>query len=220
MAEKQQKAVAKQEKVAISKRDPWALKKWYNVYAPSYLGGIFLAEVPASDPQKLPGRTLEVSLFDITKDISHLPIKLKFQLARVEGQKVYTRFKGLEITRDYLRSLVRRGTSKITLVTEVHTRDGHTMRITVATVTTHGIGSGQKSAIRKKMGEVLLRKAGELDLGQFLKEVLEGSLAAELFMAGKKIAPLRKVEVAKIKMLKYPPEVEQIAVREATTEAV
>ncbi|MFN3804019.1 MAG: 30S ribosomal protein S3ae [Pyrobaculum sp.] len=220
MAERQQKAVAKQEKVAISKRDPWALKKWYSAYAPSYLGGVFLAEIPASDPQKLPGRTLEVSLFDITKDISHLPIKLKFQLARVEGQKVYTRFKGLEITRDYLRSLVRRGTGKLTLTTEVHTKDGHLMRITVVTVTTHRVGTGQKSAIRKKMGEVLSKRAGELDLERFLKEALEGALAAELFMAGKKIAPLRKVEIAKIKMLKYPPEVEQIAVKEAATEAV
>jgi len=38
MAEKQ-KAVAKQEKVAISKRDPWALKKWFSVYAPLISAG-------------------------------------------------------------------------------------------------------------------------------------------------------------------------------------
>jgi len=218
MAEKQ-KAVAKQEKVAISKRDPWALKKWFSVYAPSYLGGVFIAEVPASEAQKMLMRTLEVSLYDLTKDISHLPIKLRFQIHRVDGLRASTRFKGLELTRDYLRSLVRRGTSKVAAVTEVRTKDGWVMRITVLAVTTHRIGSAQKSAMRKRMIETLVKKAAEMDIAQFLKEALEGTLAADLFVAGKKVAPLRKVELAKIKVLRYPPEEEQVVVKEVVAEA-
>lgn len=219
MAEKQ-KAVAKQEKVAISKRDPWALKKWFSVHAPSYLGGVFIAEVPASEAQMLLMRTLEVSLYDLTKDISHLPIKLRFQIHRVDGLRASTRFKGLELTRDYLRSLVRRGTSKVAAVTEVKTKDGWVMRIAVLAVTTHRIGSAQKSAMRKRMIDALVKKAAELDIAQFLKEALEGTLAADLFVAGKKVAPLRKVELARIKVLRYPPEEEQVAVKEVAAEAV
>ncbi len=219
MSEKQ-KAVARQEKVAVSKRDPWALKKWYSTYAPPYLGGVFLTEVPASEPQKLLTRTLEMSLYDLTRDVSHLPIKLFFQITRVEGLKAFTRFKGLELTRDYLRFLIRRGTSKITTIVDVRTKDGWVMRLTVVAVTTHRVGSAQKSAIRKNMSETLVRKVAEVDVGQFLKSVLEGTLAAELFNVGKKIAPLRKVEVAKIKTLKYPPEELQTAVREEIPEAV
>jgi len=219
MAEKQ-KAVAKQEKVAISKRDPWALKKWFSVHAPSYLGGVFIAEVPAAEPQKLLMRTLEVSLYDLTKDISHLPIKLKFQIHKVDGLQAFTRFKGLELTRDYIRSLVRKGTSKVTAITEVKTKDGWVMRVTVLAVTTHRIGTAQKSAMRKRIIETLTKKASEMDIGQFLKEALEGVMAADLFVAGKKIAPLRKVELAKIKVLRYPPEEEAVAVKEVAAEAV
>jgi len=218
MAEKQ-KAVAKQEKVAISKRDPWALKKWFSVHAPSYLGGVFIAEVPAAESQKLLMRTLEVSLYDLTKDISHLPIKLKFQIHKVDGLQAFTRFKGLELTRDYLRSLVRKGTSKVAAVAEVKTRDGWVMRVTVLAVTTHRIGTAQKSAMRKRMIETLMKKASEMDIGQFLKEALEGVMAADLFVAGKKIAPLRKVELAKIKVLRYPPKEEAVAVKEVAAEA-
>jgi small subunit ribosomal protein S3Ae len=218
MAEKQ-KAVAKQEKVAISRRDPWALKRWFSVHAPSYLGGVFIAEVPAAEPQKLLMRTLEVSLYDLTKDISHLPIKLKFQIHKVDGLQAFTRFKGLELTRDYLRSLVRKGTSKVAAVAEVKTRDGWVMRVTVLAVTTHRIGTAQKSAMRKRMIETLMKKASEMDIGQFLKEALEGVMAADLFVAGKKIAPLRKVELAKIKVLRYPPEEEAVAVKEVAAEA-
>jgi small subunit ribosomal protein S3Ae len=218
MAEKQ-KAVAKQEKVAISKRDPWALKRWFSVHAPSYLGGVFIAEVPAAEPQKLLMRTLEVSLYDLTKDISHLPIKLKFQIHKVDGLQAFTRFKGLELTRDYLRSLVRKGTSKVAAVAVVKTKDGWVMRVTVLAVTTHRIGTAQKSAMRKRMIETLTKKASEMDIGQFLKEALEGVMAADLFVAGKKIAPLRKVELAKIKVLRYPPEEEAVAVKEVAAEA-
>lgn len=218
MAEKQ-KAVAKQEKVTISKRDPWALKKWFTVHAPPYLGGVFLAEVPAAEPQKLLMRTLEVSLYDITKDISHLPVKLKFQIHRVDGQRALTRFKGLELSRDYVKSLVRKGTSKIVAITQVQTKDGMVMRVSVMAITAHRIGTAQKSAARKKIVETLLKKASEMDTSQFLKEVLEGTLAADLFIAAKKIAPLRKVEFAKIKVLKYPPEEERVVVKEAVAEA-
>jgi small subunit ribosomal protein S3Ae len=114
---------------------------------------------------------------------------------------------------------VRRGTSKVAAVTEVKTKDGWVMRIAVLAVTTHRIGSAQKSAMRKRMIETLVKKAAEMDIAQFLKEALEGTLAADLFVAGKKVAPLRKVELAKIKVLKYPPEEEQVAVKEVAAEA-
>lgn len=188
------------------------------MHAPPYLGGVLVAEVPASEPQKLLMRTLEVSLYDITKDISHLPIKLKFQIHRVEGVRVITRFKGLELTRDYIRSLVRRGASKVAAIAEIRTRDGMVMRVTVLGITTHRIGTAQKSAMRMKIVEALVKKAAEMDVGQFLKEVVEGTLAADLFIAAKKIAPMRKVEIAKIKVLKYPPE-EETVVKEIAAEA-
>jgi small subunit ribosomal protein S3Ae len=73
--------------------------------------------------------------------------------------------------------------------------------------------------MRKRIVETLTKKAAEMDVGQFLKEVTEGTLAADLFLAAKKIAPMRKVEVAKIKVLKYPPEEEEVAVKEVAAEA-
>ncbi len=64
---------------------------------------------PAEEAGKLVNRTIGVTLFDITKDLSHLTIKLTFQIDRVEGDKAFTRFKEMELARDYIRSLVRRG---------------------------------------------------------------------------------------------------------------
>lgn len=212
MAERQQ-AVAQQEKVTVSKRDVWASKRWYIAYAPSYLGGAAVAEVPASEPGKLTGRTLEISLFDLTKDISHLPVKLRFQINRVDGGNAYTRFKGLELTRDYIRSLVRRGTSKIAAYIDVETKDGWRLRLTVMGMTAASVSTSRKAAIRRAFAAAVLQKAPTMDIGALLKEVLEGSLAAELFVAAKRIYPMRKVEIAKIKVLRYPKGEEAVEVK-------
>jgi small subunit ribosomal protein S3Ae len=216
VAERQQ-AVA-QEKVVVSKRDTWAAKKWYTVYAPTYLGGMAVAEVPASEPQKLIGRTLEVSLFDLTKDISHLPIKLRFQINRVDGDGARTRFKGLELSRDYIRSLVRRGSSKVMAYVDVETKDGWRLRLSVMGITAARVSTSRKSAVRKAFASAAAQKASSSDIGSFLKEVLEGGMAAELFLQAKKIYPMRKVEVAKIKVLRYPKS-EEVARVEAVAEA-
>ncbi|MBP1448694.1 MAG: 30S ribosomal protein S3ae [Thermoproteus sp.] len=212
MAERQQ-AVAQQERVTVSKRDVWASKRWYIVYIPSYLGGAAVAEVPASEPGKLIGRTLEISLFDLTKDISHLPVKLRFQINRVDGGNAYTRFKGLELTRDYIRSLVRRGTSKIAAYIDVETKDGWRLRLTVMGVTAARVSTSRKAAIRRAFAAAVLQKAPTMDIGALLKEVLEGSLAAELFVAAKRIYPMRKVEIAKIKVLRHPKGEEAVEVK-------
>ncbi|MEL9991680.1 MAG: 30S ribosomal protein S3ae [Thermoproteus sp.] len=213
MAERQQVA-AQQEKVTLSKRDVWAAKRWYTVYTPSYLNGVAVAEVPASEPQKLLGRTLEISFFELTKDISHLPIKIRLQINRVDGGNAYTRFKGLELSRDYIRSLIRRGTSKAVAYIDVTTRDGWKLRLTVMGITSARVSTSRKSAIRKAFSSLVSQKAQSLDIGSLLKEVLEGSLAAELFVAAKKIYPMRKVEIAKIKVLSYPKEEGIVEVKE------
>jgi small subunit ribosomal protein S3Ae len=203
VAERQQ-AVAQQEKVTISKKDVWISKRWYTAYAPVYLNGVAVAEVPASEPQKLLGRTLEISYFEITKDISHLPIKIRLQINKVDGDNAYTRFKGLELSRDYIRSLVRRGTSKSVAYVDVTTKDGWRLRLTVMGITSAPVSTSRKSAIRKAFAALLAQKAQTLDIGSLLKETLEGTLAAELFTAAKKIYPMRKVEIAKIKVLAFP----------------
>lgn len=202
MAERQQ--ATQQEKVVISKKDVWATKRWYTVYTPSYLGGAAVAEVPASEASKLLARTLEISFFDLTKDISHLPIKIKLQINRVDGSNAYTRFKGLELSRDYLRSLIRKGTSKVVAHIDVATRDGWRLRFTILGITAFRTSASRKSAIRKAFSSVVAQKVPSLDIDALLKEVLQGTFAADLFLAAKKIYPMRKVEVAKIKVLAYP----------------
>ena len=111
-------------------RDKWRLKQWYSVYSPPYFGSQEIALVPADDPKKMIGRVIEVTLYDLTRqDINHMNIKLYFQVVRVDGLKAETIFKGHEYAREYLRSLVRRWSSRVDASINLTTRDGYRVRV-------------------------------------------------------------------------------------------
>ncbi len=193
----------------------WTHKKWFKVYAPPMLKSAYIGEVPADSADKLINRTLEISLFDITRDLSHIPIKLKFQIYRVDGDVAYTIFKMLELTRDYIRSLVRVGTSKITAIHDVVTRDGARLRFTILAVTAYRCNTSHKRAIRAIMREELEKMASSCDFNELVSNAVFGVIAQTIFTRAKSIYPLKKVEVQKIKVLRYPEGVETVKKREA-----
>lgn len=204
------------------KTGKWMIKKWFTVYAPALFNSVEIGEVPSDEPSKLVGRTVEITLFDITRDLSHLHIKLRFQIDRVEGDRAYTRFGGMELTRDYIKSLIRRGSSLIQLIQDIQTTDNAFLRVTILAMTPTRAKSSQKRAIRKAFMNALAEFSSKVDFNGFVKAAVYGDVSNELFAVGKRIYPLRKVEVYKIKVLRYPtgavakPPTEEVKVMETT----
>lgn len=182
-------------------KDKWKLKKWYRVLAPEFFGSVEIATTPADSPSRVLGRTFEVSLFDLTGDFSKHHIMLKFQVNNVENDTAHTWFKGHELARDYMRSLIRRKSSKVVAITNVTTSDGYVLRVTAVSLTTYRCKASQKRAIRKEMMKILSEKASQSNLVEFVKSMVFGTLAVEIFESCKKIYPLRKVEIYKSKLL-------------------
>ncbi len=182
-------------------KDKWALKKWVRVLAPKAFGFAELGMIPANEPESTIGRTVEVSFYDITKDVSQLHIKLKFQIVKVEDSTAYTQLKLMELTRDYIRSLVRRGTSRIDAIIDVETKDGVKLRVMGMAVTVNRVKTSQKKAIRKIMFQIISEKANQLDFDTFVQQAVLGNIASEIEIHAKKIYPLKKAEIRKIKVL-------------------
>ena len=67
-------------------RDKWRGKGWYMVFSPPYFGSVELGSVPAEEPEKLIGRVVDSTLYDITNDFAHQYLKMRFQIAEVEGK--------------------------------------------------------------------------------------------------------------------------------------
>lgn len=185
-------------------KDKWKMKKWYEVLAPESFGSISLGTIPSDDPDKLIGRVVETTLYDITGDISQVHVKLYFQITSIEKDKAHTMFKGHELARDYMRSLVRRKSSKIQGIFDVQTKDNYVLRTTIVTLTSYKCKTSQKKAIRRVMMDYFVKKTSELTLSELINEILKGNISNEIAERAKKIHPIRRVEVYKTKLLMIP----------------
>ena len=181
-------------------RDKWRSKSWYIAVAPPYFGNVELGAVPADTTEKLIGRIIDSTLYDITNDFAHQYLKMYFQITEMDGKTARTVFKGHEYSRDYLRSLVRRRTTKIDGIFDVVLKDGYKLQLAVCALTLSRIKTSQEKIIRAIMERIIREKAAALSLDQFAQEIVLGKIASDIYNEAKKMAPLRHVGIRKSKL--------------------
>lgn len=187
-------------------QDKWRMKDWYDVNSPSYFGGKLIASVPANSADDMLGRIIGVTLYDITEDISQYHIKLNFQVVRLQDHVAQTIFKGHEYTGDYLRSLVRRGSTRIDAIVNITTKDDFRLRVSVVAFSVLRVRQSQILNVRRIIREIVAEKAASLLFEQFVQEAVLGKIASDIYNEAKKIIPLRHVGIRKSKLITYPPE--------------
>jgi len=185
-------------------RDKWRAKEWYDVYAPAYFGEKKVASIPCSDPARVIGRVVETTLYDITNDFSHQSQKLYFLASGVKGMRADTILKGHEYSADYLRSLVRRGSTRIDAIFNVTSRDQYVTRASVVAFTRDRVNANQQHLIRSIMKKTIEEKAVTLGYDQMCHEMILGIFGSEVYNLAKKVSPLRHVGVRKSKLLAIP----------------
>jgi len=197
-----------------------AAKTWYDVYAADVFPGQWLGETPASKPELLIGRRVEISLRDVTGDFMHEKYKLWFMIYRVKGTKAYAKFNRMELNRDYLRSIVQRRTSRIDVQSEGMTKDGHLVRYFNIIITAVRIRHSQQSDIRKRVNSYMEELIPQLTLEELVRAAILGDkvpISSQVASISTKIAPIKNVEPRKIVVLRYGeaepsiPEPEEVA---------
>ena len=185
-------------------KDKWRSKTWYEIYSPSYFHSTEIATSPAVDEKAIKGRIFETTLYELTNDFTKSHINLKFQVNEIKGTRANTIFKGHSITRDYLRSLVRRGTSRIDGVYDVTTQDNYKVRMR-SVVFTHSRGkTSQQHAIRNLMAEQVHAYAKDTPFEKFVNDQVNGDIAEKIGEAVKVIMPVRRVEIIKSRLRSSP----------------
>ncbi len=185
-------------------RDKWRLKEWYDVYSPSYFGEMVVASIPCEDPSAIIGRVVETTLYDITNDFAHQSIKLYFLVVNTKDHRAETILKSHEYATDYLRSLVRRGSTRMDGIFNATTKDQFSSRISVVAFTRDRIKASQEHGIRQMMRQVVEEKAASLSYEQLSHEAVLGKLGSDIYNMAKKIAPLRHVGVRKSRLISIP----------------
>jgi len=179
-------------------------KIWYSLIAPSMFGKVKIAETPADDPEKVMGRTVEVSLQELTGDFAKAHIKLIFKVVDVKGLEAHTAFIGHTTTTDYVKRMARRHKSKIDGVFDVTTKDGKRIRVKPSAYTSKRIQTSQKRAIRAVMKQVIETLAQNNTLDEFVRAMLDGEIGRQTYKLSKTIYPLKRVEVHKSELLEVP----------------
>jgi len=175
------------------------------VEAPPAFGSTLLAQVPISDEESAIGRVIETTLYDLVKqDPQQYSIKLYFQISKIVGDRVQTILKGYEYSREYLRSLIRRGSSMIDMVEDFETKDKVKIRVYLVALSTNRLNASKKHRIREIAIEILVQKAKNLTYYQLAQEAVLGKIASDIYNDAKRIVQIRHIGIRKLKILGVP----------------
>jgi small subunit ribosomal protein S3Ae len=182
-------------------------KQWYTLLAPEQFDREELGETPADESERVLGRTIETTLGDLKNDASENNTKLLFKVNEVASDTAYTEFIKHELARDYLDSLVRRGSSKIAAYVTVLTKDDYRVQIQPVAFTTKKADASQEKAIRRTMIDLVKDSARDRTFEDLIDSIVEGRLSSAIYNECKDIYPLRRVEVQKTTLEARPEEV-------------
>jgi small subunit ribosomal protein S3Ae len=184
-------------------KDKWREKRWVNVTAPDSFNNVPIAYVPITDDENASGRVIEITLFDILKgDPSQHQYKLYFQINKVDGENASTIFKRFEYSKEFLRSLVRRGSSKINFIIDIKTKDAYVFRIKIIALTHRPLNTSRKHALRIIARDVINNTVPEMTIDQFVQATCYSKINSDLMAAFKKVIRVRHVGLEKVKLIR------------------
>ena len=195
-------------------KDKWKEKKWITLLAPDSFNNIPVAYIPITNEKTAIGRVVEVTLFDILKgDPSQHQYKLFFQINQVTGEKATTIFKRYEYAKEFLRSLIRRGSSKINFIMDAKTKDGYIFRIKILTLSHRELNTSRQHALRLEAKKQIEKTVPQMTIDEFVQAACYGKINSDIMAATKKIIHVRHVGLEKVKLLRTSEE--EVALLEA-----
>ena len=184
-------------------KDKWREKRWITIHAPESFNVVPIAYVPITDDENAIGRVLEVTLYDILKgDPSQHQYKMYFQIDKINGDKASTIFKRFEYSKEFLRSLVRRGSSKINFIIDIKTKDGYIFRMKVIALTHRQLNTSRKHALRLIAKDVINKTVPDMTVDQFVQATCYSKINSDIMAAFKKIIKVRHVGLEKVKLIR------------------
>lgn len=193
-------AKRKRSTAAKARERKWKGKKWYRIHVPKWLGNVVVGETPASEPELVIGRTVEVSLFELTGDPVRYYLTLLFKINKVEGHEAYTVYHGHYCTRDFIARIVQKRTSRIDTNEVFEFKDGK-VRVKTITITEGRVHYRVKKSIRKSINAFLAEYVKDKKIEKFVQDMISGKLQQEILKVIKKVYPIRVFEFHKTHVL-------------------
>jgi len=186
-------------------KDKWKEKQWVTVHAPPDFQNFPIAYIPITSNKTAINSKIQTNLFDIyKKDPSQYSINLNFQITEIDSNTAKTIFKGHEYSREFLRSLVRRGSSTLSFIHDYSTQDNFIVRIYFIAFGQGRLNSSKKHDIRRVAHKIFTTKSSTLNYSELSQEIIHEKMASDIFNNTKNIKHLRKLVIHKTKLIKVP----------------
>lgn len=184
----------------VQTKDKWKKKVWYELVAPGVFGEAVVGETPADDPKKVIGRVVRVHANQLTGKSRQSNMAVMLRASEVKGTKAKTEIYGFEMTRTYIRSIVRRRRDKVDVVQDVETKDGKQIRVKSIIITVGKCHRKQQKGLANKAGELIKAEAEGQDFGDFMNKVLNRVVQESVKENIRKIFPVSHMEIRKIEL--------------------
>ena len=223
MAVGKNKRLSKSGKKGQAKRkvvDFMTRKEWYDIVAPTSFTKRTICKTLVNKTvgnkncvDFLKGRTFEVSLGDLNEDEQQAHRNIKLKVEDVVGRNCLTNFSGMCLTRDKLKSLVKKWCTLIEASLDLKTSDGYNLRVFVIGFTKRRqqqvkkncyAQTAQVKRLRKKMFDIMTAAITKSDLQSCVKKFQLETIGKDIEKMSNGIYPLREVHVHKVKVLKVP----------------
>jgi len=178
----------------------WKQKKLYTIVAPENFDSREIGHTIGAEPEKIVGRTVKISLGELTNDRSKQYLIVVFEISEVKGETAHTKFKKFYISEGYLKSKVRKGSTKLDYMTDF-VLGGINVRLKMMVLSRHRITTPQRRQIVSTIVEILGRhQSNRFD--QFLQAIIFGKFGTEIYKTIKTICPISRVEIYELQVKK------------------
>ncbi|MBI4173949.1 MAG: hypothetical protein HY519_04480 [Candidatus Aenigmarchaeota archaeon] len=184
------------------KEGKWKGKDWYAICLPELFDKREIGEVPATDPQLVIGRIMEISAGELTGDSSKLYLKLRFKVNKVEGKVASTTFSGITTVREHASRMVRKRAEKVDAVENMATKDGWELQVSALGILNRNTYSHIGGKVRHLIIAELRKAVSKLTMDEMIEAVVSKTLQKKVREAGNKIYPLRAFDIVKVEVLK------------------
>lgn len=214
------KRAPKGKKAAKKVVNPYLKKQWYTLTAPGHYSNREIGQtlVTRSSGKRhaeddLMGRIVVANMADLTKDEQYCYRKLRLRVEQIKDRDCLTNFYGIDMTRDRLCQLFRKGMTFVESFVDVKTLDGYFLRVFGIAFTTRAQGQVKRScraqssiakALRLRMSATIRAKTTDCAMKDLLTRFNEGAIETEITKQLKQIYPIRDVYIKKVKVLSAP----------------
>nr|AOZ56148.1 ribosomal protein S3AE [uncultured korarchaeote] len=189
-----------------------APKNIYEVIATNIFKNRVLGETWASKPEALIGRKIEISVADTTGNFTHENYKMWFKIISYDESKAYATFVKEALRADYVRSIIRRRTSRVDVFTRGETSDGHLIHYFNLIVTERRVRKSKEQAIRRIANQIMTDLIPKLTIDELVISAIFSEpydIRRTIIREAGRITRIQLVEPLKIEVIKLPAKISE-----------